>query len=408
MNLLESVSAGIDEAREHRGRTLLSLVGLTLGTASIVAVLALFGGAQKQSEDYLAEVGGAGNVIVRTDLGGKVTLTPREAASPQLTWRDVLDLRREAPHLKYISGARAWQLRYVSPLADFEGEVIATVPDYAAINDIEPLYGRYISELDLRQRSNIAVLGYSYADSLFGSPEAAMGQLLTIGGERFRVAGVLTREYFQFAEWSGNSFEYRNLRAYIPLTTALKKFAEDDKLEWLTLLATSPLDLEAAISEVSDVLLRRHRVRDFSFDRSSEDIAEGTQFMLIFDFIFLIVGVVSLFTGGIVIANILLASVVERVREIGTRMAFGASGLDIFTHFLVQSLVITTVGGLGGVLIGTGLTSTVEKIMKFPAYMTPGIFLLGLATAGFVGIAAGVYPALKAARLDPVEALRYG
>ena len=408
MNLFESISAGIDEAREHRGRTVLSLVGLTLGTASIIAVLALFGGAQKNSEDFLAEVGGAGSVIVRNDLGGKVTLTPREAASPQLTWRDVLDLREEAPHLKYISGARHWYLRYTGPRNSFEGQVVATVPDYAAINDIEPLYGRFITELDLRQRTSVTVLGYSFADSLFGSQEAAMGQLVTIGGERFRVVGVLKREFFQFVEWSGNAFEYRNQRAYIPLTTALKRFAGDDKLVWLTLLATSPLNLETAINEVSDVLLRRHRVRDFSFDRSTEDIAEGTEFLLLFDFIFMIVGVVSLFTGGIVIANILLASVVERVREIGTRMALGASALDIFMHFLVQSLAITMLGGLAGVLIGTGLTSTVERVMKFPAYVTPGIFLLGLATAGLVGIAAGIYPAWKAARMDPVEALRYG
>jgi putative ABC transport system permease protein len=252
------------------------------------------------------------------------------------------------------------------------------------------------------------VLGYTFADSLFGSPEAAMDQLVTIGGERFRVAGVLKREYFQFAAWSGNAFEYRNLRAYIPLTTALKRFAADDKLQWLTLQATSPMDLEIAIGEVSDVLYRRHRVEDYSFDRSAEDIAEGTEFFLLFDFIFMIVGVISLFTGGIVIANILLASVVERVREIGTRMALGASGFDIFMHFLIQSLLITTVGGLGGVLIGSALTSTVEKVMQFPAYVTPGIFLLGLAVASFVGIAAGIYPALKAARMDPVEALRYG
>jgi putative ABC transport system permease protein len=408
MNIVESISAGIDEAREHRGRTFLSLVGLTLGTASIIAVLALFGGAQKQSEDFLAEVGGSGSVIVRNDLGGRIKLTPREAASPQLTWRDVLDLREEAPHLKYISGARHWYLRYTGPRNSFEGQVVATVPDYAAINDIEPLYGRFITEMDLQYRTNSTVLGYSFADSLFGSPAAALGQVITIGGDRYRVAGVLRREEFYFAAWSGNAFEYRNQRAYIPLTTALKRLAGDDKLVWLTLEATSPFHLETAISEVSDVLLRRHRVRDFSFDRSSEDIAEGTEFYLLFDFIFLIVGVISLFTGGVVIANILLASVVERVREIGTRMALGASGIDMFMHFLIQSLLITTVGGLAGVLIGTALTSTVEKLMMFPAYVTPGIFLLGLATASLVGILAGIYPAWKAARMDPVEALRYG
>lgn len=408
MNLLESIAAGIDEAREHRGRTFLSLVGLTLGTASIIIVLALFGGAQKQSEDFLAEVGGAGSVIVRNDQGGRIRLTPREAASPQLTWRDVVDLRNEAPHLKYISGARHWYLRYIGPRNSFDGQVVATVPDYAAINDIEPLYGRYITELDLRYRTNATVLGYSFADSLFGSAEAALNRLITIGGERFRVVGVLKREFFQFAVWSGNAFEYRNRRAYIPLTTALKKFAGDDKLVWLTLQATDPLHLETAINEVSDVLYRRHRVQDFSFDRSTEDIAEGTEFFLLFDFIFMIVGVISLFTGGIVIANILLASVVERVREIGTRMALGASGLDIFVHFLVQSLVITSVGGVAGVLLGSAMVSTVERVMQIPAYVTPMVFIAGLATAAFVGIAAGIYPAWKAARMDPVEALRYG
>jgi putative ABC transport system permease protein len=282
------------------------------------------------------------------------------------------------------------------------------VPDYAAINDIEPLYGRFLTEMDLQYRTNATVLGYSFADSLFGSPAAALGQVITIGTERYRVVGVLRREEFYFAAWSGNAFEYRNQKAYIPLTTALKRLAGDDKLVWLTLEASSPFHLETAIAEVSDVLLRRHRVRDFSFDRSSEDIAEGTEFYLLFDFIFLIVGVISLFTGGVVIANILLASVVERVREIGTRMAIGASGFDMFMHFLIQSLLITTVGGLAGVLIGTALTSTVEKLMMFPAYVTPGIFLLGLATASLVGILAGIYPAWKAARMDPVEALRYG
>lgn len=408
MNLAESVSASFDEAREHRGRTILSLIGLTLGTASIVATLALFGGSKKRTEDFLAEVGGAGTFIVRNDLGGKVRLTPREAASPQLTYRDVEDLREEAPSLRYVSAARHWRLRYEGPLRSFEGSVVAAVPDYAAINDIEPSHGRYLTDLDLRHRTNVTVLGAAYADSLFGSADAAMGRDLKIGGERFRVVGVLKREEFYFAAWESNAFEYRNRRAYTLLTTALKRFADDDRVDWLTLAAISPFHLAQAEAEVTDVLLRRHRVKDFSFDRSVSDVEEGLQFFYLFDAIFLLVGIISLSTGGIVIANILLASVVERIREIGTRMALGASALDIFTHFLVQSLVITAAGGLVGAGIGTALTSTVERFMQFPAYVTPQIFAAGVLTATFVGLVAGVFPAIRAARLDPVEALHYG
>lgn len=408
MNLGESFSASFDEALQHRGRTVLSLIGLTLGTASIVATLALFGGSKKRTEDFLAEVGGAGTVIVRNDLGGKVNLTPREAASPQLTYRDVEALRAEAPSLRYVSGARFWQLRYEGPRNRYRGNVVAAVPDYAAINDIAPSHGRYLSDLDLRHRTNIVVLGSGYADSLFGSADAAMDQHLTIGGERFTVVGVLKKEEFYFAAWEDNAFEYRNQRAYIPLTTALKRFAADDKVDWLTLEALTPFHLEQAEAEVTDVLLRRHRVKDFSFDRSVSDVEEGLQFFYLFDAIFLLVGIISLSTGGIVIANILLASVVERIREIGTRMALGASGLDIFLHFLVQSLVITVTGGLVGAGIGTALTSTVEHFMQFPAYVTPEIFAAAVLTSAFVGIVAGVFPALRASRLDPVEALRYG
>lgn len=408
MNLAESIAAGLDEAVEHRGRTLLSLIGLTLGTASIVATLALFGGSKKRTEDFLAEVGGAGTVIVRNDLGGKVNLTPREAASPQLTYRDVEALRDGAGSLRHVSAARHWRLRYEGPRRAFEGSVVAAVPDYAAINDIEPSHGRYLTDLDLRHRTGVVVLGSAYADSLFGSAEAAMGRDLRIGGERFTVVGVLRREEFYFAAWESNAFEYRNQRAYIALTTALKRFAADDRVDWLTLKAVTPFHLVQAEAEVTDVLLRRHRVKDFSFDRSASDVEEGLQFFYLFNAIFLLVGVISLTTGGIVIANILLASVVERIREIGTRMALGASAFDIFLHFLVQSLVITAAGGLVGAGIGTALTSTVERFMNFPAYMTPAIFGAAVMTAAFVGLVAGVFPAVRAARLDPVEALRYG
>ena len=408
MNLLEAISAGFDEAREHRGRTVLSLIGLTLGTASIVSTLALFGGSSKRTTDYLNEVGGAATVIVRNEWNGRVQLSPREAASPRLTYRDAEDLRDEAPSLRYISAARNWELLYEGPRNQFVGEVVGTLPAYMAINDIAPSHGRFITELDVRERASVVILGSSFADSLFGSADLAIGRDLKIGGERFKVAGVLKREHFSFAAWEGTAFEYRNVRAYIPLSTALKRFTNNDQIGWLTLEAVTPAAIVQAEEEVATVLMRRHRVRDFNFDRQVTDVQEGQRFTNLFNAIFLIVGIVSLFTGGIVITNILLSSVVERIREIGVRMALGASAFDIFTHFLVQSLVITALGGMAGTLLGAALTGTVERIMKFPAYVTPTIFLAGIGTGAVVGFLAGIFPALRAARLDPVEALRYG
>jgi putative ABC transport system permease protein len=132
------------------------------------------------------------------------------------------------------------------------------------------------------------------------------------------------------------------------------------------------------------------------------------QFLLLFNFIFLVVGAVSLFTGGVVIANILLASVVERVREFGTRMALGATGGGIFAQVLAEVLVVTLMGGALGLLLGAALTGVVGHLMKMPAVVSPAIALLATATAVLVGLLAGLFPALRAARLSPVEALRYG
>ncbi len=152
MNLAEAVSASFDEALEH-------------GPGAFKASL---------SASWTSEV--LQYYQTWTDLGGKVNLTPREAASPQLTYRDLEDLREHAPSLRHISGARFWRLRYEGPLRAYEGNVVAAVPDYAQVNDIEPSHGRYLTDLDLRHRTNVVVMGSAYADSLFGSAEAAMGR----------------------------------------------------------------------------------------------------------------------------------------------------------------------------------------------------------------------------------------
>ncbi len=407
MGILESLLTGLDEARRRWGQTLLSLLGLVLGTASIVAVLALFGGQATNTAKYLDEVGGAGAVIVR-DRALPPEPTPRDLASKRLTYADARFLKDRSRTLMAVSPGWARQLRYQAGGTGFTGQVIGTVPDYAVINDITPMVGRYLSDLDVLTQARVAVLGWKFADSLYGTPEAAHNRLLTIEGKVYRVVGVLAREEFYFAAWSGNELEYRNERAYIPLTTAVQQYAENDRLDFLTLKASPASGPRLAQAEVASLLYARHGVVDFDITPSGgggqDD--DDTAFLLMFNYIFLVVGVVSLFTGGIVIANVLLASVVERIRELGTRMALGATAGSIFLQLLAEVMVVTFFGGLAGLALGSGLTGVVAMIMQLPASVTPGIAALGLGTSLVVGFLAGLYPAWRAATITPVEALR--
>lgn len=408
MTLLESLLTGLDEARRHWGQTLLSLLGLVLGTASIVTVLALFGGQAALTQKYLDEVGGVGTLVIQ-NRDQAASPTARDLASRRLTWRDAEFLGRHARTLRAVVPGWSEQLSYRAAGRSFDGEVVGTVPDYAVINDIRPLAGRFLTSLDVTGQARVAVLGWKYADSLFGAAPKAMGRLVELGGKRYTVVGVLVREEFYFASWAGNSLEYRNERAYIPISTAVAQHAGEDRLDFMTVKARPELGVGAAETEVRSLLYARHGVEDFDITPSGADAGKQTgQFLLLFNFIFLVVGAVSLFTGGVVIANILLASVVERVREFGTRMALGATGAGIFTQVLAEVLVVTLIGGTLGLALGAGLTGIVGHFMKMPAVVSPLIALLASTTAIAVGLLAGLFPALRAARLSPVEALRYG
>jgi ABC-type antimicrobial peptide transport system permease subunit len=252
------------------------------------------------------------------------------------------------------------------------------------------------------------VLGWKFADSLFGDAETALGKLVSLGERSFTVVGVLQREEFYFAPWSGNELEYRNERAYIPITTAFSQYTGvERRLSFLTLKAVAPTASRAAQGQATAMLALRHGVEDFDVAPSGQGANSDAQFFQLFDFIFLVVGVVSLVAGGVVIANILLASVVERVREFGTRMALGATAFQIFAQVIAQVVVVAGFGGMLGLGLGWALTGTVAVVMQMPAAVTAPVAGLALATSLGVGVVAGVYPAWRAARLAPVEALRY-
>jgi len=409
VNFFEALVVGLAEARRHWGQTVLSLLGLILGTGSIVTVLALFGGQTKQTTDFIIEQGGFGAIIVY-DREESLQPTPLELASRRLTYRDAAYLKDHATMLKGVAPGYFGRHDYRVGDVDFEGDVIGSTPDYAQINAIFPMAGRYISDLDVRRQARVMVLGWAYADSLFkGRPEQAIGRIVNLGGKNFTVVGVMEREEFYWAPWSGNSLAYRNRRSYIPITTAFSQYTgENDRLDFLTLKAITPTGGPAAEAQVRQMMLMMHGVEDFDIQPLGQRNPDDAQFFMMFNIIFLIVGIVSLFAGGIVIANILLASVVERVREFGTRMALGASAFQVFAQVIAQVTVISVLGGLLGLGLGTALTGAVAYFMQQPAAVTGTMAAVALCTSLGVGAVAGFYPAWRAARLSPVEALRYG
>ncbi len=409
MTLHESIIDGLVDVRSHKMRTLLQTLGVILGVASLVAVQGMVDSGKRQAMRFFSEFGGLTKILVVNRQSKETLVTARQLASDGLTWDDARAIKEEVPYAVQVDPIAEQDLpiRY----GDYErvNEVTGATPDYTAVYKFYPDRGRFMISDDLASQARVCVLGDTAARVYFGN-EDPLGKVLTIGDAGFRVVGVMKRKEFYFGNGDHNALEWMNRQTFIPLSAMISRFTGDTRkrVRYINVVVDKVGNNPKAAEAIRTVLLRRHAgVEDFEVVNRAERLQQRAEQNRMFDIVFLVSGIVSLVVGGIVIMNIMLASFQERIREVGIRKALGARAGDIAVQFLVESILVTSIGGALGLIFGVVFAHVITALLGAPAIITVKMALIGVVASVTVGLFFGLYPAVKASRLNPVEALRY-
>jgi putative ABC transport system permease protein len=400
------VKVGLKSLLASPLRSILAMLGIIIGVAAVIAMLALTAGAQRQVMQRLSAMG-TNLLIVRPGQSGshgvvsgtQQTLTEADAHAIA---GEVAGVRRLAP----VVLSRT-QVKYMG--CNTRTTVTGTVPTYLPIRDFEVEKGRAWSESEVEGMARVAVLGPQTVEDLFGLNEP-LGEVVKVSGINFTVIGVLKSKGDQ--GWFNPDDQ-----VLVPYTTAMKQLFGMDYLSEIDVQAEENADMTVAQNDLTALLRKRHRLQestpdDFTIRNQADMIKTAGDFTRMFTILLGGTACISLLVGGIGIMNIMLVTVTERTREIGIRKAIGAKERSILLQFLIESVMISGVGGMIGVGLGMGFARLIEILTQYTT--TPFVtvvemssVLLALSFSAVVGIVFGSYPALRAASLDPVDALRY-
>jgi putative ABC transport system permease protein len=410
-SLWDSVVDGVVDMGAHRSRSVLQMVGIILGVGSVVATFGLIDGGRRQGQKFWEETGGIKKMFIRELDAREMKQDATEKKSKGLTYDDALALQAQATTIELVEPTME-RNELVKASGGFEKQLTVSgdTPTYEPMYDFHPVEGRFLTPEDLARASKVVVLGSTRREQMFGG-RPAIGQVISIGEDRYTVVGVMTRKEFYWNSANRNALEWMNELMFVPVTSVITRMVGDrqnQKVAYINVQVRDVKDMEKATEEVKTILRRAHGgVEDFQVFNRAAFMQEMDEQGRIYDITFLTCGTISLLVGGIVIMNILLASFNERIREVGTRKALGATGLNILAQFLVESVVVTIAGGLLGLGLGVGFTRAMSSLIQQPVVMTAQNMVLGLVFAVTIGIFFGFYPAIRAARLNPIQALRY-
>jgi putative ABC transport system permease protein len=403
MLLGETIAVAFQSIRANKLRAVLTMLGIIIGVGAVITMVALGSGAQRAVEERIAALG-ANVLTVFAGQGrfGGIRITDQTILSTddyEALLRDATLLSAVVPEMQ-----QSFQVKYGNQNSNVN--VVGTTPNYIEVRNYSVPHGRMFTSGDDEARQRYAVLGAAVPRMLGANPAGMINQTVQIRGINFEIIGVLS-EKGAAGGW-GNPDE----QILIPLQTAKYRVFGSDRLRSMSVQVADGVPIEQGMVDLERVLRREHKIRpgqenDFTIRNQQDLLATQQQTTQVFTTLLASIAAVSLLVGGIGIMNIMLVSVTERTREIGVRKALGATRGNIMLQFLVEALALCLVGGGLGVLLGIGAAITLARVMQWNTLISPAAVTIAFGFSALVGLFFGLWPARRAASLDPIVALRY-
>jgi putative ABC transport system permease protein len=402
MNFWSAIRVALGALLRHKGRSFLTSLGIVIGIGAVVAMVSAGDGVQRKLDERMATVG-QNLILIRSgarakngDIADSTFLTRDDAAALRKQLSGLLTAVAEVQLAQRLAATRAGQWPTL---------LTGTTPDLRVVREWQLASGRFFSQEEVTQSAGVCVIGDTVRRKLFPNDPSPLGHALRVERLSLRVVGVLAPKGRNPAGADQDD------EVFVPVTTLQRKVVGADRINIILAAARSESLTDRAVEEITRVLRQTHRLKEGSEDFDVASVREMAELGYVvtgaMEALVAVIASLSLVVGGIGIMNIMLVSVTERTREIGIRMAVGATASDVLTQFLLEAVALSLAGGLLGVTMGIGVAVVLAGVVGWPVVISPAAVLLAVGVAAGVGVFFGLYPAWKASRLDPIEALRY-